>query len=82
MAKKVKKNKLADDIFASLDEALKYARGEKADVVVHRVIPMRAKPGTSSACRSVNSPPSSARRSAPCASGNLARDGHPARPAL
>ena len=43
MAKKVKKGKktpsLADDIFASLDEALKYARGEKADVVVHTVIP-------------------------------------------
>jgi putative transcriptional regulator len=44
MAKKVKKNRkampsLADDIFASLNEALKYARGEKADVIVHRVVP-------------------------------------------
>jgi putative transcriptional regulator len=44
MAKKVKKERktrpsLADDIFASLNEALKYARGEKADVIVHRVVP-------------------------------------------
>ncbi|HZS64042.1 MAG TPA: hypothetical protein VFA53_06035 [Xanthobacteraceae bacterium] len=39
MAKKVKKSQLADDILLSLNEALKYARGEKADVVVHRVIP-------------------------------------------
>jgi putative transcriptional regulator len=44
MAKKVKKNHkkmptLADDIFASLNEALKYARGEKADVIVHRITP-------------------------------------------
>jgi putative transcriptional regulator len=40
MAKKVKqKSRLADDIHASLQEALKYARGEKADVVVHRVVP-------------------------------------------
>jgi hypothetical protein len=43
MAKKAKKNKakpgLADDIRASLQEALKYARGEKADVIVHRVVP-------------------------------------------
>ena len=42
MAKKVKRSRkakpsLADDIFASLNEALKYARGEKADVIVHRV---------------------------------------------
>jgi putative transcriptional regulator len=43
MAKKVKKPKrkpsLADDIVASLEEALKYARGEKADVIVHHVTP-------------------------------------------
>ena len=43
MAKKAKKNKanptVADDIRASLQEALKYVRGEKADVIVHRVVP-------------------------------------------
>ena len=43
MAKKVKKGRvkssLADDIRASWQEALKYARGEKADVTVHRVVP-------------------------------------------
>jgi putative transcriptional regulator len=43
MAKKVKRTKskpsLADDIRASWHEALKYARGEKADVIVHRVVP-------------------------------------------
>ena len=43
MAKKVKRTKakpsLADDIRASWQEALKYARGEKADVIVHRVVP-------------------------------------------
>jgi putative transcriptional regulator len=43
MAKKVRKNgakpSLADDIRASWQEALKYARGEKADVIVHRVVP-------------------------------------------
>ena len=39
MAKKVKRSRLADDILLSLNEALKYARGEKADVIVHRVIP-------------------------------------------
>jgi putative transcriptional regulator len=43
MAKKVKKNRakpsLADDIRASWQEALKYARGEKANVIVHRVNP-------------------------------------------
>ncbi len=38
MAKKVTR-RLADDIRASLQEALKYARGEKADVIVHRVRP-------------------------------------------
>jgi len=42
MAKKARKNEatpsLADDIRASLQEALKYARGEKADVIVHRVM--------------------------------------------
>lgn len=43
MAKKVKTRKtkpsLADDIRVSLEEALKYARGERADVIVHRVMP-------------------------------------------
>ncbi len=43
MAKKQTKKKakpsLADDIRASLQEALKYARGEKADVIVHRIVP-------------------------------------------
>jgi putative transcriptional regulator len=43
VAKKIKKTKsaprLADDIRASWQEALKYVRGEKADVVIHRVIP-------------------------------------------
>jgi hypothetical protein len=46
MAKKARKNKatpsLADDIRASLQEALKYARGEKADVIVHSVVPSAA----------------------------------------
>jgi hypothetical protein len=46
MAKKVKKNKaepgLANDIRASLQDALKYFRGEKADVIVHRVVPRAA----------------------------------------
>jgi hypothetical protein len=46
MAKKINKNKakpsLADDIRASLQEALKYARGEKADVIVHRVQPRKS----------------------------------------
>ena len=43
MAKKVKKGRatpsLADDIRASWQEALKYARGEKADVIVPRIGP-------------------------------------------
>jgi putative transcriptional regulator len=43
MAKKVKKHNakpsLADDVRVSWQEALKYARGEKADVIVHRVTP-------------------------------------------
>jgi putative transcriptional regulator len=38
MAKK-KGPSLADDIRASWQEGLKYARGEKADVIVHRVVP-------------------------------------------
>jgi hypothetical protein len=46
MAKKLKRAKaklsLADDIRAGLREALKYARGEKADVIVHRVVPRAA----------------------------------------
>lgn len=37
--KKVKRSRLADDILLSLNEALKYRRGEKADVIVHRVVP-------------------------------------------
>jgi len=36
------KPRLADDIRASLGEALKYVRGEKADVIVHRVRPSAA----------------------------------------
>ncbi len=47
MVKKLKRAKaklsLADDISASLQEALKYARGEKVDVIVHRVVPSEAK---------------------------------------
>ncbi len=47
MAKKLKpakaKRSLADDIQASFQEALTYARGEKADVIVHRVVPSAAK---------------------------------------
>ncbi|HKM87769.1 MAG TPA: hypothetical protein VJX48_04125 [Xanthobacteraceae bacterium] len=47
MAKKLKpakaKRSLADDIRAGLQEALKYARGEKADVIVHRVVPSESK---------------------------------------
>jgi len=41
MAKKVKKRKpnLADDIRASWEEALRYARGEKTGAIVHTVIP-------------------------------------------
>jgi putative transcriptional regulator len=41
MAKKVTKTKprLADDIRESWQEALKYFRGEKTDVIVHRVVP-------------------------------------------
>ena len=46
MAKKVTRIKakpsLADDLRASLQEALKYARGEKANVIVHRVVPSAA----------------------------------------
>lgn len=42
MAKKMKVTKakpsLADDIRASWEEALKYVRGEKADVIVHRIV--------------------------------------------
>ena len=47
MAKKIKRTKaqpsLADDIRASLREALKYARGEKAGVIVNRVVPSESK---------------------------------------
>ncbi len=39
MAKKIKKRRVADDIRESLQEALKYVRGEPADVIVHHVIP-------------------------------------------
>jgi hypothetical protein len=46
MAKKLKAAKpklsLADDIRASLLDALKYARGEKTDAIVHRVVPRAA----------------------------------------
>jgi hypothetical protein len=34
---------LADDLRASLQEAGKYARGEKADVLVHSVQPSKSK---------------------------------------
>jgi hypothetical protein len=37
------KRRLADDIPLSFNEALKYARGEKADVVVHYVVPSATK---------------------------------------
>jgi hypothetical protein len=47
MAKVFGKNKakpsLADDIRVGLQEALKFARGEKADVIVHRVVPSKSK---------------------------------------
>ena len=47
MVKKTQKRKgkptLADDLRAGLKEALKYARGEKTDVIVHTVIPSAAK---------------------------------------
>jgi len=43
MAKKVKKRtrkpRVADDILVSLEEAVRWARGEKTDVIVHRVTP-------------------------------------------
>ena len=46
MAKKLKRAKakrsLADDIQAGLQEALKYARVEKTDMIVHRVVPNAA----------------------------------------
>jgi len=47
MAKSAKRGqanlRLAGDILASLQEALKFARGEKTDVIVHRVVPSAAK---------------------------------------
>jgi hypothetical protein len=47
VAKKVKKQKakpgLADDIRVSLREGLKYVCGEKADVIVHRVVASKSK---------------------------------------
>jgi len=39
MAKKVKKRRVVDDLFESLDEAVRWARGEKVDVIVHHVVP-------------------------------------------
>ena len=43
MAKKVKRSKkkpsLADDIMASWEEAVRWARGEKTGAIVHRVTP-------------------------------------------
>jgi hypothetical protein len=46
MAKKLKRAKaklsLADDIRVGLREALKYARGENAEVIVHHVVPRAA----------------------------------------
>jgi hypothetical protein len=55
MAKKVK-GRLADDIRASLQEVLKYARGEKTEVIMRRVVlsdsaAPRAMPGANSVCR-------------------------------
>jgi hypothetical protein len=38
MTKKVK-SRLADDIRASLEEAVRWARGEKTGIVVHRIVP-------------------------------------------
>jgi hypothetical protein len=35
--------RLADDLRASLQEVIKYVRGEKVGVIVHRVKPNRAK---------------------------------------
>lgn len=47
MAKTAKRGRskpsLTDDILAGLHETLKYARGEKADVVIHRVVPSESK---------------------------------------
>ncbi len=42
MANKEVKSRLADDISVSLNEALKFARGEKAEVIVHRVTPRKS----------------------------------------
>ena len=82
MAKKVKRRRLADDIRASLNEVLKYARGEKADVIVHRVVvrdsdarEARHKLGLSQREFAVAH---RERRSALCASGSLARVARPA----
>ena len=38
MAKKVKR-RLADDLFASLDELRDFIAGKKTDAIVHRVVP-------------------------------------------
>ena len=37
------RHNLAGDILHSLQEVLKYTRGEKADVIVHSVVPSAAK---------------------------------------
>ena len=42
MANEEVKSRLADDISVSLNEALKFARGEKAEVIVHRVTPRKS----------------------------------------
>ena len=39
MSRKKKKPSLADDIMASLEEAVRWARGEKTGAIVHTVIP-------------------------------------------
>ena len=39
MKKKATKPRLADDIRASLEEAVRWARGEKTHVIIHTVIP-------------------------------------------
>lgn len=37
--KPVKRSRLAEDLMASLEEAARWARGEKTNVIVHTVIP-------------------------------------------
>ena len=39
MAKKVKRSRMANDLFASLDELRDFVAGKKTGVIVHRVTP-------------------------------------------